>query len=48
MNEVVVVCVDVSGSMRSPFESERTRLEAVKQMFYGFRDQTTSYEHGDK
>ena len=36
--EYVVVCIDRSGSMGSPFESGRTRMEAVKQMFYAFRD----------
>lgn len=46
MKEVIVVCIDVSGSMGAPFESDRNRLEAVKQMFYGFRDATTSYEFG--
>jgi len=41
-HEVVVVCIDVSGSMETPFECDgdartvdRTRLEAVKQCFYG-------------
>eukprot|EP01065_Artemidia_motanka_P052102 TRINITY_DN9323_c0_g1_i1.p1 TRINITY_DN9323_c0_g1~~TRINITY_DN9323_c0_g1_i1.p1 ORF type:complete len:506 (+),score=159.94 TRINITY_DN9323_c0_g1_i1:94-1611(+) len=48
--EVVVVCLDASGSMEAPFEVEedarirnRTRADAVKQCFYGFRDQTESY-----
>jgi ubiquitin-protein ligase len=43
VQEVTIVCIDVSGSMRAPFESDRDRLEAVKQMFYGFRDQTSAY-----
>jgi ubiquitin-protein ligase/Mg-chelatase subunit ChlD len=48
IQEVLIVCIDVSGSMQAPFESARTRLEAVKQMFYGFRDQTTNFEDGSK
>lgn len=50
ISEIVVLCVDVSGSMQTPFEvdsdprtRDRTRLEGVKQMFYGFRDQTANY-----
>lgn len=46
--EVTTVCIDVSGSMQTPFENGRTRLEAVKQMFYGFRDQTSAFENGDR
>lgn len=46
--EVTVVCIDVSGSMQTPFEAGRDRLEAVKQMFYGFRDQTSALQHGDR
>ena len=59
VSEIVVLCVDVSGSMQTPFEvdadasiegasnprarvKDRTRLDAVKQMFYGFRDQTAA------
>jgi len=38
--ECVVICIDRSGSMRSPFSTDRTRMEAVKQMFYAFRDRT--------
>lgn len=56
--ELVVICIDVSGSMQTPFEvdgntldtdgnlvhtRDRTRLDAVKQMFYGFRDRTDVY-----
>jgi ubiquitin-conjugating enzyme E2 D/E len=57
VKECVVVCIDVSGSMQTPFEQDtgaefgydartvdRTRLEAVKQCFYGFRDQTQAHE----
>lgn len=48
-------CVDVSGSMQTPFycagdddprTTTRTRLEAVKQMFYGFRDQVATADSG--
>jgi hypothetical protein len=46
VKEVIAICIDVSGSMKAPFESERTRLEAVKQMFYGFRDRTTVLDNG--
>mmetsp|Transcript_4259 Transcript_4259/g.6706 ORF Transcript_4259/g.6706 Transcript_4259/m.6706 type:complete len:1197 (-) Transcript_4259:91-3681(-) len=46
--EVTIVCVDVSGSMQAPFENGRNRLDAVKQMFYGFRDQTSAYENGSR
>jgi len=44
--EVVILCVDTSGSMGQHFESGRSRLDAVKQMFYGFRDQTSSLMGG--
>lgn len=54
--EVVVICIDRSGSMGTPFREaaawadagdhveqlKRTRMEAVKQMFYAFRDRTES------
>merc|ERR1719390_240689 len=54
--EVVVLCIDRSGSMRGTFfeapawadagdhveQLKRTRMEAVKQMFYAFRDRTES------
>jgi hypothetical protein len=46
--EITVVCIDVSGSMQTPFENGRDRLEAVKQMFYGFRDQTSMHAHGSR
>lgn len=46
--EVTAIAIDVSGSMNTPFEQGRTRLEAVKQMFYGFRDQTAALEHGSR
>lgn len=55
VKECVVLCVDRSGSMQTPFEcdndprtKDRTRLESVKQFFYGFRDQTTTYVDGSK
>eukprot|EP01062_Namystynia_karyoxenos_P001942 TRINITY_DN10678_c0_g1_i1.p1 TRINITY_DN10678_c0_g1~~TRINITY_DN10678_c0_g1_i1.p1 ORF type:complete len:576 (+),score=185.56 TRINITY_DN10678_c0_g1_i1:98-1729(+) len=41
--EAIAICVDVSGSMQSRFGSGRNRLEAVKQSFYRFRDQTQDY-----
>jgi len=52
IEEVIAVCIDVSGSMNTPFESQddnplvisRPRLAAVKQMFYGFRDQTSNFK----
>jgi len=53
--EVIVCCIDVSGSMQAPFfcvgdddprTKTRTRLEAVKQMFYGFRDQVARVDAG--
>lgn len=36
-SEKVVVCIDRSASMRSPMR-DRSRLDAVKAMFYAFRD----------
>lgn len=44
--EVVAVCIDRSGSMGSPFSTDRTRMEAVKQMFYAFRDRTECLGRG--
>ena len=42
VSEIVFVCIDVSGSMECDFEEGPvSRLDAVKKMFYGFRDQTT-------
>eukprot|EP00928_Gymnodinium_smaydae_P048656 TRINITY_DN32554_c0_g1_i1.p1 TRINITY_DN32554_c0_g1~~TRINITY_DN32554_c0_g1_i1.p1 ORF type:complete len:551 (+),score=88.34 TRINITY_DN32554_c0_g1_i1:47-1699(+) len=49
VDERIVICIDRSGSMGSPFEevtlnvvekarAQRTRMEAVKAMFYAFRD----------
>ena len=40
--ECIAVCIDRSGSMGSPFSEGRTRMEAVKQMFYAFRDRVES------
>lgn len=51
--ECIAVCIDRSGSMGSPFSeitlnvvrgavAERTRMEAVKAMFYAFRDRVES------
>eukprot|EP00961_Rhodomonas_salina_P034126 459045-Rhodomonas_salina.1 len=55
LREAVVICVDRSGSMGSPFNemkswgenSQKTverwsRMDAVKQVFYAFRDRTDS------
>lgn len=49
--EIIAICIDTSGSMQTPFEVDddirtvdRDRLQAVKQCFYGFRDQTQAYE----
>lgn len=42
LEECIVICIDRSGSMGSPFSTGRTRMEAVKQMFYAFRDRTGS------
>ena len=36
--ECVVCCIDRSGSMGAPLSAGRSRMEAVKQMFYAFRD----------
>eukprot|EP00286_Rhodomonas_abbreviata_P019533 CAMPEP_0181302610 /NCGR_PEP_ID=MMETSP1101-20121128/8089_1 /TAXON_ID=46948 /ORGANISM="Rhodomonas abbreviata, Strain Caron Lab Isolate" /LENGTH=595 /DNA_ID=CAMNT_0023408073 /DNA_START=114 /DNA_END=1898 /DNA_ORIENTATION=+ len=57
--EAVVICVDRSGSMGSPFEEmiswgdnarktlqNRSRMDAVKQVFYAFRDRTDSLGAG--
>lgn len=49
--EAIAICIDRSGSMGAPFTeltlnvvqgavAERTRMEAVKAMFYAFRDRT--------
>lgn len=53
--EVVVLCIDVSGSMDTTFErdpdtriTDRTRLQAVKQCFYGFRDRTQRFADGSR
>jgi len=59
VREAVVICVDRSGSMGSPFEEmkswgdnavktleKRSRMEAVKQVFYAFRDRTDSLGAG--
>jgi hypothetical protein len=53
VKEFIVLCIDKSGSMQTPFEcdndhrtKDRTRLESVKQIFYGFRDQTGTYVDG--
>ncbi|CAK0873841.1 unnamed protein product [Prorocentrum cordatum] len=51
--ECIAVCIDRSGSMGAPFEevtlnvvrgavAQRTRMEAVKVMFYAFRDRVAS------
>eukprot|EP00930_Biecheleria_cincta_P047403 TRINITY_DN32854_c0_g1_i1.p1 TRINITY_DN32854_c0_g1~~TRINITY_DN32854_c0_g1_i1.p1 ORF type:complete len:549 (+),score=105.95 TRINITY_DN32854_c0_g1_i1:73-1719(+) len=57
LQECVAICIDRSGSMRSPFNeitinvvkgeskdsvAQRTRMEAVKAMFYAFRDRIES------
>eukprot|EP00931_Biecheleriopsis_adriatica_P067743 TRINITY_DN41808_c0_g1_i1.p1 TRINITY_DN41808_c0_g1~~TRINITY_DN41808_c0_g1_i1.p1 ORF type:complete len:565 (-),score=114.72 TRINITY_DN41808_c0_g1_i1:209-1840(-) len=57
LQECVAICIDRSGSMRSPFNeitlnvirgetkdsvAQRTRMEAVKAMFYAFRDRVES------
>jgi len=57
IQECVAICIDRSGSMRTPFNeitlnvikgetndsvAERTRMEAVKAMFYAFRDRVES------
>lgn len=53
VKELVVLCIDVSASMSTPFDADddvrtvdRTRLEGVKQMLYGFRDQTSNHDNG--
>jgi len=57
LQESVVICIDRSGSMGSPFAeltinvvekavSNRTRMEAVKAMFYAFRDRTDTVAKG--
>lgn len=57
LQESVVICIDRSGSMGSPFAEltinvvekavvNRTRMEAVKAMFYAFRDRTDSVAGG--
>ncbi len=52
VKEIIAICIDTSGSMHTPFEVDddvrtvdRDRLQAVKQCFYGFRDQTQA-AHG--
>lgn len=53
VEECVVICIDRSGSMGTPFAeltinavkgavAQRTRMEAVKAMFYAFKDRTES------
>jgi ubiquitin-conjugating enzyme E2 D/E len=55
--EVIAICIDRSGSMGTPFTevtlnvvqgavAERTRMEAVKAMFYAFRDRVDSIGKG--
>jgi ubiquitin-protein ligase len=55
--ECVAICIDRSGSMGAPFaeatvnvvqgvRAERTRMEAVKAMFYAFRDRAESLDTG--
>jgi ubiquitin-protein ligase/Mg-chelatase subunit ChlD len=55
--EVIAVCIDRSGSMGTPFTevtlnevkgavAERTRMEAVKAMFYAFRDRVENVGKG--
>ena len=34
VDEIIAVCVDVSGSMNSPFESDRTRLQVRTYDYY--------------
>lgn len=46
LQECIAICIDRSGSMGSPFGTERSRMEAVKQMFYAFRDRTESVGAG--
>jgi ubiquitin-protein ligase/Mg-chelatase subunit ChlD len=55
--EVIAICIDHSGSMGTPFTevtlnvvkgavAERTRMEAVKAMFYAFRDRVDAIGKG--
>lgn len=55
--EVIAICIDRSGSMGTPFTevtlnvvqgavAERTRMEAVKAMFYAFRDRVDNMGKG--
>lgn len=55
--EVIAICIDRSGSMGTPFTevtlnvvkgavAERTRMEAVKAMFYAFRDRVDNISKG--
>merc|ERR1719453_2936035 len=55
--EVIAICIDRSGSMGAPFAevtlnvvknavTNRTRMEAVKAMFYAFRDRVDSIGKG--
>lgn len=55
--EVIAICIDRSGSMGTPFTevtlnvvkgavAERTRMEAVKAMFYAFRDRVDNVGKG--
>jgi len=46
LQECVAICIDHSGSMRTQFSTDRTRMEAVKQMFYAFRDRTDNVGRG--
>lgn len=57
VQECVAICIDRSGSMGSPFNevtvnvvekavAQRTRMEAVKAMFYAFRDRTATLGQG--
>jgi len=57
LQECVAICIDRSGSMRTPFAettvnvvqgavAQRTRMEAVKAMFYAFRDRVDAVGHG--
>jgi len=56
-SECIAICIDRSGSMGAPFAevtlnhvagavTERTRMEAVKAMFYAFRDRVESLGDG--
>lgn len=46
LQECIAICIDRSGSMGTPFSTDRTRMEAVKQMFYAFRDRTETVGRG--